>query len=225
MTDLKALVKDKNAILFDMDGTLVNTEPLHAQAATIVLADLGVHIDLTSVIDQFYGMTDTVVLKTLCPTMSELEVSKAIEQKNFHLIKIFKKLADHEKEQYITPGLFPFLQYLKKENKKCAVVSASEDIIVTETLQCFGINPFLELQMGRNQTTLTKPHPDPYIEAMKRLGTDHNHSIIFEDSPTGIKSATATKASVVRVTAFIHSNSSQSIEGDYVELLNFHTNP
>lgn len=222
MTDLKTLVKLKDAILFDMDGTLVNTEPLHAKAAVLVLAELGVHVDLVSTIDQFYGMTDYIVLKTVCPQLSDEEINKAIEQKNFHLIKLFQKLHEKEKADYITPGLFPFLNHLKKENKKMAVVSASEDIVVLETLKCFGIDHFMELQMGRNQTPLTKPHPDPYLEAMKRLKTTHHHTLIFEDSPTGIKSAAATNAQVVRVTAFAHSTGSQTIEGDYIELKNFH---
>lgn len=221
MTDLKDLVKHKDVILFDMDGTLVNTEPLHAKAAVVVLRDLGVEVDLMATIDQFYGMTDYIVLKTICPQLSDAQVDKCIEQKNLELIRLFNNLSDHEKEHYITPGLFPFLLHLKNENKKCAVVSASEDIIVLETLKCFGIDKFVELQMGRNQTTLTKPHPDPYIEAMKRLGTTHDNTIIFEDSPTGIKSAFASRAAVVRIMAFVHTTSSQNIEGEYVELVDF----
>ena len=221
MTDLKNLVKHKGVILFDMDGTLVNTEPLHAKAASIVLNNLGVKVDLMASIDEFYGMTDHVVLKKLCPNLTELEINNCIEQKNLQLIKLFQNLAHHEKAAYVTPGLFPFLQYLKDQNKKIAVVSASEDIIVFETLKCFGIDIFVELQMGRNQTVLTKPHPDPYLEAMKRLDITHHDAIIFEDSPTGIKSAYATNSEVVRVTAFAHTSSSQEIEGEYVELVNF----
>jgi HAD superfamily hydrolase (TIGR01509 family) len=221
MTDLKALVKDKNLILFDMDGTVVNTEPLHADAAMVVLADLGVKVDLLKTIDQFYGMTDYVVLKALCPQLSDEEIKQAILQKNIELIKLLKKLNTKEKEKYITPGLFQFLDFIKKEKKKCAVVSASEDIIVLETLACFGIDTYMDLQMGRNQTVLTKPNPEPYLEAMKRLDTSHLETLIFEDSPTGIKSALGTNASVIRITAFVNSEA-QSIEGTYLEFKNFH---
>jgi beta-phosphoglucomutase len=221
MTDLLTLVKHKNAIIFDMDGTLVNTEPLHARAAVLVLAEMGVKVDLESTIDQFYGMTDYIVLQTVCPQLSDEEINKAIEQKNYKLINILKALPEIEKEKYITPGLFPFLNYLKLANKKLAVVSASEDIIVFETLKCFGIDHFIGLQMGRNQTVLTKPNPDPYNEAMKRLNTNYSHTIIFEDSPTGIRSAAASNAQVIRVTAFAHSTGSQTVEGDFIELKNF----
>lgn len=206
MTDLKTTLKPITTVLFDMDGTIVNTEPLHAKAAVYVLKKLGIDIDLEACLDQFYGMTDTDVLKMTCPSLTDLEVDKAIAEKNIHLIEIFHELAPSEKNQYITPGFFEFVKYLKSENKKIAVVSASEDIIVTETLKCFGIESFIDLQMGRNQTVLTKPHPDPYLEAMKRLKSEAVKTLIFEDSPTGTKSAVASGANVIRITEFAHSN-------------------
>jgi beta-phosphoglucomutase len=222
MTDLRTLVKNKNAILFDMDGTLVNTEPLHAKAAVMVLESMGIKIDLESTIDQFYGMTDTVVLKTVCPHLTDGEIEAAIEEKNKHLVNIFKALPQNQKERYITPGLFEFLKFLRRENKKLAVVSASEDIIVSETLLCFDIHTHVHLQMGRNQTVLTKPHPDPYIEGMKRLQVYSHETLIFEDSPTGLKSAKLSNAEVVRVTAFMHETSGQVIEDEFRVIKNFH---
>lgn len=206
MSDLKTLLKPLDAIIFDMDGTIVNTEPLHAKAAVMVLKDLGIEIDLESCLDQFYGMTDTAVLKHTCPTLSDAEIDQAIVRKNEELIKLFRQLADEEKHQYITPGLFEFLKHLKKENKQLAVISASEDIIVTETLKCFEIHHYMDLQMGRHQTPLTKPHPDPYLEGMRRLKTDPSKTLIFEDSPTGLASALASGASVIRITGFAHSD-------------------
>ncbi|MGZ3808732.1 MAG: HAD family hydrolase, partial [Bacteriovorax sp.] len=162
MTDLKALLKTHDAVIFDMDGTIVNTEPLHARAAAIVLRARGHDIDLESCLDQFYGMTDTAVLKMTCPNLSDLEIEEAIVEKNHHLLELFKALPHQEKIKYVTPGLFDFLKFLRQEKKPIAVVSASEDIIVEKTLECFSISSYVDLQMGRHQTTFTKPHPEPY---------------------------------------------------------------
>lgn len=206
MTDLKTLLKTMEAVIFDMDGTIVNTEPLHAKAAVIVLKDRGFDIDLESCLDQFYGMTDTAVLKMTCPTLSDKEIDDAIAEKNTHLLKLFEQLSATEKRQYTTPGLFDFLNYLKKENKQLAVVSASEDLIVSETLKCFEIHSYIDLQMGRHQTNLTKPHPEPYLEGMRRLNAHPGKTLIFEDSPTGLQSAIASGANVIRITGFAHSD-------------------
>ena len=205
MTDLNNLLIAHDAVIFDMDGTIVNTEPLHAKAAVIVLRSRGYDIDLEACLDQFYGMTDTAVLKLACPNLSDIEISEAINEKNKHLLDIFLNLSKEEKALYITPGLFDFLKRLKKEKKAIAVVSASEDIIVEKTLECFSIDSFVDLQMGRNQTILTKPHPDPYLEGMKRLNCLPHKTLIFEDSPTGLQSAIASGASVIRITGFAHS--------------------
>lgn len=206
MSDLKTLLKPLDAVIFDMDGTIVNTEPLHARAAVIVLRSLGIDIDLESCLDKFYGMTDTAVLKISCPTLNDSEIDQAIAEKNIHLIKLFKNLSAAEKLQYTTPGLFDFLKFLKRENKQLAVVSASEDIIVSETLNCFDIHSYIDLQMGRHQTNLTKPHPEPYLEGMRRLNTTPSKTLIFEDSPTGLESAVASGANVIRITGFAHSD-------------------
>lgn len=217
MTDLKTKILSKNAIIFDMDGTIVNTEGLHAKAASLVLKDMGIKIDLEAVLHQFYGMTDVVVLKTMCPELSEVEVKNAIDKKNIRLIEMLKIMSKEEKEKYITPGLFEFLNFLKLKNKKMAVVSASEDIVVTETLLGFNIASFIEIQMGRSQTSRTKPHSDPYIEGMKRLGVSPSEAIIFEDSPTGLQSASGTGAETIRITAFTHNQK----KSEFIEIENF----
>lgn len=205
MLDLKTLLKNLDCVIFDMDGTIVNTEPLHAKAAVKVLQGLGIEIDLESCLDQYYGMTDTAVLKMTCPHLNDQEIESAIAKKNHHLLDIFSALPHHEKHAFITPGLFEFLDHLKKSNKLLAVVSASEDVVVTETLKCFNIHPFIDLAMGRHQTTLTKPHPEPYLEGMRRLKAHPSRTLIFEDSPTGLKSALGSGAHVIRITGFAHS--------------------
>jgi len=66
--------------------------------------------------------------------------------------------------------------------------------VVENTLDCFGLNQYLDLKMGRSQTPLTKPFPDPYVEAMRRLNSTPEKTLIFEDSPTGLQSAKSSGA-------------------------------
>ena len=221
MSDKRDQLKNKQTFLFDMDGTLVNTEFLHAKAASSVLVDLKINIKLEDNIAQFYGMADTEVLKMLVPNITQIEIEKIIGEKNHRLTKLLRELSPSEKAQYITPGLFEFMDHLLDQNKTCAVVSASEDVIVYETLKCFGIDKKLQLQMGRNQTQKTKPHPDPYLEAIKRLDSHIGETVIFEDSPTGMQSALATGCDVFRVNYFAHCSNILNLNGSYTEIRNF----
>jgi HAD superfamily hydrolase (TIGR01509 family) len=73
-------------------------------------------------------------------------------------------------------------------------------------LRCFDIDRLVDLKMGRGQTELTKPHPEPYLEGMRRLKTQSLRTLIFEDSPTGLQAAIASGATVIRITGFAHNN-------------------
>jgi len=115
MTDLKALLPFLDVVLFDMDGTIVNTEPLHARAAVSVMRELGIEIDLEACLAQYYGMTDTAVLKATCPELNDREIKEAIDKKNEHLREIFNQLNSAEKSRFITPGLIEFLSLLKQQ--------------------------------------------------------------------------------------------------------------
>ena len=223
MTNILNQLSAKSAFLFDMDGTLVNTEILHARAAHEIIQDEGIDVNLMESIHNYYGMADTEVLKLLIPGIDDHKVNEIINKKNKHLIEILHGLKEQELENFITPGTFEFLDYLNNLGKSCAVVSASEDIIVYETLKCFGLDKKVKLQMGRNQTRKTKPHPDPYLEAIKRLATHASETVIFEDSPTGILSASQVGCEVYRVTEFAHCNLPLKVDSTFVEIKNFHS--
>ncbi len=217
MLDYSDLLKDLDTVLFDMDGTIVNTEPLHAKAGFSLLQAMNLAITPEEMVKRFYGVSDYDVIHTLFPKMSDQEIHAHIDQKNNLLIQALADLKESEKNSFITPGLFDFLNYLLKNNFKMAVVSASEDAVVKATLETFGINKIIKLGLGRNQTSKTKPFPDPYLNAMDKLTSVPHNTLIFEDSPTGLKSAENSKAHVIRITEFSHESNSSN----YKELKNF----
>lgn len=193
-----------NLFLFDMDGTLVNTEPLHARAMDKVLKknQLNHQIGDDESMEHFMGMTDTSVLKELCPELSDSEIDRLIAEKNQILCEILLELDTHSKEQLTAPGLLDLLAYIKSHHKNLAVVSASENAIVHATLKAFNLLHHFDFWFGRGSTSKTKPHPDPYIEAMKKAGFKESETVIFEDSPTGLMAAKGSGASIIEVAPF-----------------------
>lgn len=196
--------KEIDAVLFDMDGTLVNTEPLHAEAMALVIKDMGMSfdIDLVEAIEKYAGMTDTMVLEILMPELSSQEIASLIAQKNQKLVTVFSQMDDKKLASSMTPGLLDFLEWLKHSGKMLAVVSASEDVVVEATLKAFSLHSHFQFWLGRNQTERTKPHPDPYLEAMRRMNVSESRTVIFEDSDNGMKAAVSSGAQSVRVAPF-----------------------
>lgn len=190
--------------LFDMDGTLVNTEPLHAKAMDMVFRKYGIEVSMgeEEALEKFKGMTDSLVLKALCPDLSDEKREAMIAEKNQQLKMIFKELKENDILTLTTPGLKELLQFIKSHGKKLAVVSASENEVVHDTLTAFGLLQEFDFWFGRGSTARTKPHPDPYIEAMKKAGVDKAQTVIFEDSPTGLNSARSSGATVIEVAPF-----------------------
>lgn len=195
---------DIELFLFDMDGTLVNTEPLHAKAMDIVLKKAGISLSISEeeAMERFKGMTDTLVLKTLCPDIHESKRDEMIHDKNQILKVIFKDLTEQELLSLTSPGIREFLQNIRQQGKKLAVVSASENEVVHETLHAFNLYHEFDFWFGRGSTERTKPHPDPYIEAMKKANITKEKTVIFEDSPTGLAAARGAGAKIIEVAPF-----------------------
>ncbi|PIP95224.1 MAG: hypothetical protein COW00_13820 [Bdellovibrio sp. CG12_big_fil_rev_8_21_14_0_65_39_13] len=209
---MKTDLSDIELFLFDMDGTLVNTEPFHLMAMKNVLSSKGLAIDLTSQVEHFAGMTDQLVLKELYPDMYDDEIKAIIEAKNQQLVAEFSHFSPSHLSQYLAPGILPFLKSIKSLNKKMAVVSASEDIVVDATLKAFELTNFFEFWLGRNQTERTKPHPDPYLLAMHRTKKGPEVTVIFEDSVNGMKAAKDSGAHAILVSPFVAQNGHKSFD-------------
>jgi len=218
MPDYSHLLTGIDTVLFDMDGTIVNTEPLHAKAGFKLLQKMNLAITPEEMVKRFYGISDYDVIRSLFPSMNDQEIHEHINQKNQLLIQALAELNEGDKNIFITPGLFDFLNYLKDHKIKMAVVSASEDEVVKATMATFKIDEVITLGLGRGQTIKTKPHPDPYLNALKILNSDPTRTLIFEDSPTGLEAAKASKAlKVIRITEFAHQSESLNFD----ELKNF----
>ncbi len=206
--------------IFDMDGTLVNTEPFHFRAFLSVLKNSG--LQLTTPIEtlekKYMGWTDTSVIKDLFPQLTLAEISTMIQHKNDQLLHQFSIMNATDRAKFTAPHLIPFLQLLRTKKFPLAVVSASENVVVESTLKAFHLEKYFDYWIGRNSTTRTKPFPDPYQLAMKVHGKKPGHTMIFEDSRVGLTSAFQSGAWTVPVAPFLTENHEEHFVKSYKDI-------
>lgn len=171
------------AILFDLDGTLVNTDPLHFATWQDVLNEFGMEIDQVFYNKYISGRHNSEIVQDILPQLSLEEGLQLAAAKEARFRELGAEL------QPLT-GLEHVLEWSKTSRLKQAVVTnaprANADFLL-EILQLTGVFPTIVLA---EDAPAGKPDPAPYQLALTRLNVDRTEAIAFEDSPSGILSAT-----------------------------------
>ncbi len=189
-------ILEKKAIIFDLDGTILNSEPLHAMAFDQIL----LKYQRKSLSEKFKleneGKSDGDVFSLLFPKSNN--INDLIEEKNNLLIKIFEKLSIQDFEKLLTPGFYDFLKKIPKD-KKIGIVTASTRKILDYFIAKSHLSSLFSISIAQEDTKKTKPDPMPYLFCFEQLKIQAQEAIIFEDSRTGLAAATESLAEVVHI--------------------------
>jgi HAD superfamily hydrolase (TIGR01509 family) len=175
--------------LFDFDGVLADTEPVHHWAWNQTLEPLGIQLDWASYQRNFVGVADEVALREGLH-LSDRDGLVARKQALFR-----QRLAE---AQPFLPDTVRVLEELCREYK-LAVVSSSYKSEVEPPLIRGGIRPFFQLLITGEDVHNFKPSPEPYLLAAERLGV--RRPLVIEDSDAGVASGRAAGFEVLRVSA------------------------
>ncbi|MFE6866791.1 HAD family hydrolase [Kitasatospora sp. NPDC057692] len=180
------------AVLFDMDGTLVDTEQLWWQAAAELADEL--HHSLTDadapeVLGQAIEHTAAHLHRVSGTSLTEAELATRLGD------SFAGKVAA---ETVPRPGALALLASLRDAKVPTALVSASPRRVVDMVLGSIGRDWFA-VTLAAEDTPRTKPAPDPYLAAASLLGLDPATCVAVEDTPTGVASATAAGCAVLAV--------------------------
>ncbi|MBE9181487.1 HAD family phosphatase [Oculatella sp. LEGE 06141] len=171
------------ALLFDLDGTLANTDPIHYQTWKDVLKPYGIEIDRPFYDSRFSGRLNIDIVKNLLPQLS-LEEGSALSR--FKEAEFRNRATNALKPM---PGLFDVMQWADEQGLKKAIVTNAPAENAVFLLQVLGLEHRFETVVLGDELPKGKPDPMPYQVALAELHVPAEEAIAFEDSPSGIRSA------------------------------------
>lgn len=170
------------AVIFDMDGVLVDSMPYHADAWVSVFKDEGINIEREDIYNiegsNHIGIID-LVFKKACRIPEPLDYIRLAQKKQ----EIFSRISNVK----VFNGIYDCINSLEN---KCllGVASGSDREVVTELIQRFFPDTFSAIVSG-NDVKEGKPSPEPYLRAVEMLGVKKNECIVIENAPLGVESA------------------------------------
>ncbi|PYC77161.1 hydrolase [Streptomyces tateyamensis] len=180
------------AVLVDMDGTLVDTEDFWWQAESSLFAELGHPLDETHRAHLVGGPMTRVVGYLLAETGLVIEPAELMVRINQRFVELLDGGAP------LMPGAAELLALLREQRIPAALVSASHRRIIDLVLKNLGEHPFA-FSVAGDEVARTKPHPDPYLTAAARLGASPARCVVIEDAPLGVQADEAAGCPVIAV--------------------------
>ncbi|YAF96615.1 MAG: HAD family hydrolase [Nodularia sp. CChRGM 3473] len=171
-----------SAILFDLDGTIVNTDPIHFQAWQKMLLSYGMEIDETFYKSRISGGLNPEIVKDILPQLSVAEGQKFADEKE----ALFRQLAPNLQP---LPGFAELIAWTETHQLKRALVTNAPRLNAAFMLQVLGIKEAFHTIVLADDCTAGKPDPEPYQVALNNLGIKAEQAIALEDSPSGIRAA------------------------------------
>lgn len=177
--------KKVNAIIWDMDGVLLDTENLHPIIESQTAKHFGVEISPEEITRRYLG----VHLKTEFEDIFKRH-GKQIPHEEVRKIRDRLLLKNLSKEIKLTPKVMEVLEKLSQEYK-LAIVSNAERVIWQEHLKNLGLAKYFQLIILGDDVQNPKPHPEPFLKAAHELGIKPEDIIVIEDSVSGFTGAKA----------------------------------
>jgi beta-phosphoglucomutase len=172
------------ALIFDMDGTLVHSDPVHLEAFAEVLRPEGVAINEEIYRSTIIGRTNEAIFASLLPHLPVEKHEAYADEKE----ATFRRMASDLKP---LEGLLDLLEWAEARGIEIALVTNAPRLNADHMLEALGLAGRFKVEITIEQVERGKPDPLPYLTALERLGIKAEEAIAFEDSPSGMRAAKA----------------------------------
>jgi HAD superfamily hydrolase (TIGR01509 family) len=190
------------AVIFDMDGVLIDSEPLHFAVLSDLLARAG-HTLTRAENEQFIGTTSEAMFSTLIARHGlSGTVAEYIARYDETLLRVLRE------PHAPAPGVIALMARSRELGKRLAVASSSRRPWVEATIQSLGLADAFDAVVTGDDVERGKPDPAIYLLTAQRLGVRPDRCVAIEDSPNGVQSARLAGMTVLGVrteyTAHLH---------------------
>jgi beta-phosphoglucomutase len=193
------------AVIFDFDGVIANTEPVHMRAFQLTLGEDGITLTEGEYYSNYLAYDDKTLFKTVLKdkkiTHDETLIHELMERKSGHYESIIKDNIE------ILPGVRDFISKLSVRYR-LAIGSGALRREIVDILEFAGIDDYFEVIVSAEDVENCKPAPDVFIEVLRRLNASGSNSgvispdecLVVEDSVSGVEAALSAGMKCLAVT-------------------------
>jgi beta-phosphoglucomutase len=170
------------ALVFDMDGTLADSDPLHIVAFAELLAPHGITIDHDFYRARISGRTNAAIFADLFPGATEDEQRRLADEKEASFRRLARTLDP-------LPGVLRVLDWADERGLGLGLVTNAPPENARHMLESLKVENRFRVRIAGGDVERGKPDPLPYLTAIERLGVGPEEALAFEDSMAGIRAA------------------------------------
>jgi beta-phosphoglucomutase family hydrolase len=175
---------DLDALIFDMDGTLVDSMPFHEKAWDVMLPELGVSIDRFEFFTWSAGLTNREIFPRLLQRAVSSEELVALAHRKEAIYRDC-----YRPHVALMPGALDVIRRAEQSYVRVAMGTAAPPENVELVVDGLSIRHHFPVIVGGNDVAKGKPDPEVFLKAAARMGVAPSRCLVFEDTPAGIEAA------------------------------------
>ena len=175
------------AVLFDMDGVIVNTEPLHRKAYHLMFEDVNINVS-ESLYASFTGQSTRAICEILVDHFKlRLGPDTLVELKRDH----FKYLFENDDTLDLLPGVLDLINDYHNNGLTLVLASSASMDNINAIFDRFNLDSYFVAKLSGADLKASKPHPEIFEKAALASGHERHECMVIEDSTNGVKAAQA----------------------------------
>lgn len=172
-------------VIFDMDGVIIDTEPLHHQAFFTQFAELGITVS-DALYASFLGSSTRNVFQRL---KQEFSLPQEVEELLRRKRELFNEAFDTDAGLDLLPGVRTIIEDLRQHGIQLVLASSASKATIARVFNRFGLGPYFSHLVSGEDFAQSKPNPEIFLHAATLAETPVTECIVIEDSANGVAAA------------------------------------